>query len=264
VPAVRLNPEVPPTLEDIINKCLEKDRDLRYQHAADLRADLQRLRRDTGSTHPQIAPKTAASAIARRHWRAIVSVGAAILASAVGGYFYLHRTPKFTDKDTIVLADFTNTTGDSVFDFTLRQALAADLQQSPFFNVLSDGKAARALRMMGRPSNTRITETVAREVCLRTDSKAVLVGSIESLGSHYAVGLKATSCESGDLLGVAEAEASSRENVLDTLGNTASRIRRRLGESLTSIETAAWTQDSFLALQTKGTREVHGKHRRVN
>ena len=236
VPAARLNPEVPPALEEIINKCLEKDRDLRYQHAADLRADLQRLRRDTDSTRAQIAAKTAASAIARRHWRAIVAAGTTILASVVGGYFYLHRTAKLTDKDTIVLADFTNTTGDSVFDSTLRQALAADLQQSPFFNVLSDGKTARALRMMERPSNTRLTQTVAREVCLRTGSKAVLTGSIESLGSHYAVGLKAISCETGDSLGVAEAEASSRENVLATLGNSAGRMRARLGESLTSIQ----------------------------
>jgi eukaryotic-like serine/threonine-protein kinase len=233
---VRANPNASPELERMITKALEKDRSLRYQSAADIRTDLQRLKRDTSSRIATGSAQTATSVRIRKRWKTMVLASIATTALVAVGYLYFHRSTKLTEKDTIVLTDFSNTTGESVFDSTLKQALSADLEQSPFFNVLSERKAARALRMMGRYSSDRLTENVSREVCLRTGGKAILAGSIESLGTHYTVGLKAISCEAGDSLGVAQGEADSRERVLETLHTTASKMRGTLGESLASIQ----------------------------
>jgi len=291
VPPVRLNPDLPPDLERIINKCLEKDRNLRYQHASDIRADLQRLKRDTdssrtglvgvpdlpdvatsqpdrssgSSTHlpatpapaadagasatpvaasgaatasraPASGTTTAAIAPSRRRWVVPAAAALAIALLAAGVYFYLHRSPKLTEKDTIVLADFENTTGDAIFDDTLKQALATQLAQSPFLNILSDQRVGETLRMMGRPPGDRLTVDTAREICQRTGSTAVLAGSIASLGSQYVVGLNALNCASGDSIAREEMQASRKEDVLTVLGKISTSMRGKLGESLASVQ----------------------------
>ena len=236
VAAVRLNPDVPPKLEDIISKCLEKDRNLRYQHAADIRTDLQRLKRDTESARIPTASRTEAGTRLRMHWKATLSVTFAVAALAAGGYFYLHRPPKLTEKDTIVLADFENTTGDPVFDDALKTALNVSLRQSPFLNILGEDKVAATLRLMARPANTALTPDVTREVCQRAGSKAYIAGSIASLGSQYVLGLKSVNCQSGDTLAQEQATAASKEKVLDALGEAASNLRGELGESLATVQ----------------------------
>jgi hypothetical protein len=170
-------------------------------------------------------------------WRAL-GIVVAVLVIAGAGYVYRRsvRAAKLTDKDTIVLADFTNTTGDSVFDGALKQALTANLEQSSFLNVLSDTKVNEQLRFMGKSPETRLTEDLTRQPCQRAASKAMLLGSIAALGSHHSIGLKAISCASGDSLGVEQAEADSKEQVLKTLGDAASRLRSKVGESLASVQ----------------------------
>jgi serine/threonine protein kinase len=194
VPPVRLSPEVPAELERIIDKSLEKDRNLRYQHASDIRTDLQRLKRDTDSARVMTSSKPAAATDVPEGWKIMVPVAAAVLASLVAGYFFFHRPPRLTDKDTIVLADFTNTTGDPVFDGTLRQGLAIQLEQSPFLSLVSEERIQKVLGLMSRPSDARLTPEVAREICERTAGAAVLEGSIDSLGTQYVVGLRAKNC----------------------------------------------------------------------
>jgi tetratricopeptide (TPR) repeat protein len=166
----------------------------------------------------------------------IVPVAAAVLAFLVACYFYFHRGPKLTDKDTILLADFTNTTGDAVFDDTLKTALEVSLRQSPFLNVLSDFDVTKTLQQMTRPTSTKLTPEVARELCLRAGSKAYLAGSIGSLGSEYVLGLKAVNCQSGDTLAEEQVTAASKEKVLDALGEAASKLRGELGESLATVQ----------------------------
>ena len=234
-PAVRFNPDLPSKLEEIINKCLEKDRNLRYQHAADIRTDLQRLKRDTESARMPGASRAEATTHLRMHWKVTLSVALAVVALAVGGYFYLHRPPKLTEKDTIVLADFTNTTGDAVFDDTLKTALTVALRQSPFLNVLGEDKVAATLRLMARPTNTPLTSDLAREVCQRAGSKAFIAGSIASLGSQYVLGLKAVNCQAENVLVEEQVTAAAKEKVLDALGEAASKLRGELGESLVTV-----------------------------
>jgi eukaryotic-like serine/threonine-protein kinase len=236
VPAVRLNPDAPPDLERIIGKCLEKDRNLRYQHASEIRTDLQRLKRDTESARIPAASKAEATSHLRMHWKVTLSVALAVVALAVGGYFYLHRMPKLTDKDTIVLADFDNKTGDAVFDDTLKTALTVSLRQSPFLNVLSDDKVATTLRLMQRPTSTRLTAELVRELCQRAGSKAYIAGSIGGLGREYVLGLKAVDCQSGNTLAQEQVTAASKEKVLDALGEAASKLRGELGESLATVQ----------------------------
>ena len=240
--AVRLNPDLPAELERIINKCLEKDRNLRYQHASEIRADLQRLKRDTESGHMAaassgtVAVHEAPGAQKKRLWMIIAPI-LLVAALIAGGLFYRsHQTKPLTERDTIVLADFANATGDVVFDDTLKQALAVELQQSPFLNILSEEKVHDTLRLMGRTSGEHLTEETAREVCQRTGSTAVLIGSISSLGSEYVLGLKAANCQNRDWLAQEQVQATRKEDVLKGLGQAATKLRATLGESLSTIQ----------------------------
>ncbi len=171
-----------------------------------------------------------------KRWMVIVPAIVAVLALSVGGYFYLRRTPKLTDKDTIVLADFSNTTGDSVFDGTLRQGLAVQLEQSPFLSLISEERIQQMLKLMGNPADARLTPEIAREICERTASAAVLDGSIASLGSEYVLGLRAEACRTGDVLAEEQVQAARKEDVLNALGQIASKFRTRVGESLTTVK----------------------------
>jgi tetratricopeptide (TPR) repeat protein/predicted Ser/Thr protein kinase len=236
VPPVRLNPDVVPELERIITKCLEKDRNLRYQYASEVRTDLERLKRDRASAGVAISANAGASTGVRKSWKFIVPVAVALLAISSGGYFYFHRTPKLTDRDTIVLGDFTNTTGDPVFDGTLRQGLSVQLEQSPFLSIISDQQIRQSLGLMGQPAEAKLTPAVARELCQRTGSAAVLDGSIAQIGTQYLLTLKAVNCVSGESLASTEAQASDENHVLEALGKTAAEIRNKLGESLSTVQ----------------------------
>jgi serine/threonine protein kinase/tetratricopeptide (TPR) repeat protein len=238
VPVARLKPELPPKLEEITNKALEKDRKLRYQSAAEVRTDLQRLKRDTESARVPIATSAAVGVGEHRgiRWKVLVPAIIAMLALAVGSYLYFHRTPKLTDKDTIVLADFDNKTGDAIFDDTLKTALNVSLRQSPFLSVLSDQQVAETLKLMTRPADTKLTPAVSRELCQRAGSKAYIAGTVGSLGSEYVLGLKAVNCQSGDTLAQEQVTAASKEKVLEALGEAASKLRGELGESLATVQ----------------------------
>ncbi len=171
-----------------------------------------------------------------RLWTIVVSGALIVLALSIGGYLYSQRRPVLTNKDTIVLADFANSTGDAIFDDTLRTALNVSLQQSPFLSVLPDSQVAKALQEMTRPANTKLTPDVTRELCQRVGSKAYIAGSIGGLGSEYVLGLKAVNCQSGDTLAQEQITAVSKEKVLDALGEAASKLRSQLGESLVTVQ----------------------------
>jgi len=231
----RLNGNVPADLERIICKCLEKDPTLRYQHASDIRTDLQRLKRETDTARLPIGTRTD-SATGIRRLAGVLVPATVIVALSMGGYFYIHRTPKLTEKDTIVLADFTNTTGDTVFDGTLRQGLSVQLEQSPFLSIVSEQQIQQTLQMMGQKPDARLTSAIARELCQRTASAAVLDGSIAQIGNPYLLTVKAVNCSNGATLASTEAEASDKDHVLDALGKMASEMRNKLGESLSTVE----------------------------
>jgi serine/threonine protein kinase/tetratricopeptide (TPR) repeat protein len=268
VAPVRLNPDLPAKLEEIIDKALEKDRELRYQHASDIRTDLKRLKRETesgrsaapaaaeeeaetvkssGTTRPPSSgkQKTVSAAVPviagqprSGRWKILVPAAVVLAAAMIGGGFYFRSRPAapLTEKDTIVLTDFENTTGDAVFDDALKQALGVDLGQSPFLNILSDRRVGETLQLMGRSPSDRVTQDMAREICLRTGTKALLRGSISRLGSQYVVGVEAVNCGTGDTLAKEQAEAASKEDVLKALDKVASSIRTKLGESLASVQ----------------------------
>jgi tetratricopeptide (TPR) repeat protein/tRNA A-37 threonylcarbamoyl transferase component Bud32 len=241
VAPVRLNPDLPPKLEEIINKALEKDRKLRYQNAVDMRADLQRLKRDSDSGHS--ADVTAGASVklatkSTRIRRAMMSfVAILIVVLAVGGWlFFSRKAPALTDKDAIVLADFTNSTGDPVFDGTLRRGLAVQLEQSPFLSLVPEDRVQQALRMMSQPADAHLTSQLAREVCQRTASAAVLQGSIAALGNQYVLGLRAENCRTGKVLDDELVQAAKKEDVLNALSKMARNFRTRVGESLSTIQ----------------------------
>jgi serine/threonine protein kinase/tetratricopeptide (TPR) repeat protein len=231
-PAVRLRVEESPELERIISKCLETDRALRYQHAADLRTDLERLRSASDSGHTGNHRQSAAA----RTRRILVAAAAAAIALAAVGYIFYPRPATLTDKDTIVLAEFTNTTGDPVFDETLRQGLTVQLQQSPFLSLITEERTRQELTRMQQPPGVRLTSQLAQDVCVRTASAALLDGSIATLGSQYVLGLRAKNCHTGDVLADEQAQAARKEDVLAVLSQMAIRFRTRVGESLATIE----------------------------
>ena len=222
LPLRELNSALPAKLVAIIDKALEKDRELRYQSAAEMRADLEKVR---GSEHPT----------GGRLWK--WAAAALLIVVAVGGWQYWRQrnSPKLTEKDSIVLADFANSTGDSVFDGTLKQALGIHLEQSPFLNVLSEQKVTETLKVMNQPANERLTYDVTREVCLRSNSRALISGSIAPVGEHFMIAARAVECHSGDTLASAEAEAQDRNQVLRSVQEVGNTLRKNLGESLPSV-----------------------------
>jgi len=262
--AVRLNPDLPPELERIINHALEKDRNLRYQHASDVRAELERLKRDTETGRVLAASSGSVPAVQqgapqgaqRDFWKiAVTSVVVAAAVIAGGLYYRSHRAKPLTDKDTLVLADFANSTGDPVFDDTLKTALGVSLSQSPFLNVLSDSTVSRTLKRMQKAADTKLTPDVAREVCQRANSKAYIAGSIAGLGSEYVLALRVVSCQTGDVLAQEQATAAGKEKALEALGAAASKLRGELGESLATVQKfdvplAEATTSSLEALKT--------------
>jgi serine/threonine protein kinase/tetratricopeptide (TPR) repeat protein len=269
VAPVRLNPDLPPRLEEVVNKALEKDRNLRYQHASDIRTDLLRLKRDSDSSRsaqhtvveevaassvavpsaapsqvgtsqaavPAAAPSTPVRRPITRDWRFLIAAAVVLVVIGAGAlYWHSTKTLALTERDTILLADFVNTTGDPIFDDSLKQALGVSLEQSPFLSLISNDQVQQTLRYMGRPANTPLSQDVAREVCQRTQSKAMLTGSVSQLGSQYVVSLEAMNCSTGASLVRAGAEASGKDKVLQALGGAALEVRGKLGESLSSIQ----------------------------
>ncbi|PYV75380.1 MAG: hypothetical protein DMG97_06515, partial [Acidobacteria bacterium] len=271
LPPLQLNPDLPPKLEDIINRALEKDRELQYQSAKEMRSELLRLKRDTDtgravgqSTMVQDREEVPAQATASitgrssgrqmamasavrmaasgqkssRAWKIAVPAVALVAALLVGGLIWRLRRPQPTlsEKDRILLADFVNTTGDPVFDGTLKQALAVQLRQSPFLSLIPDQQIRDTLRFMGRSPDERLLGDVVREVCERQSGKAVLEGTIKNLGSQYVLNVDALNCRTGESLAEEQAEARSKDDVLAAIGNMASKLREKLGESLALVE----------------------------
>jgi len=231
-PMRELNPDAPDKLERIINKAIEKDRDVRYQSAAEILEDLRQLNEPS---RPLPRPASHRLRI-RKYALALALTISAVLAGSIYLFVYKQQSNRVTGQDTLVLADFANTTGDTVFDGTLRQALATQLEQSPFLSIVSEDRIDATLSLMNRRPSERLTQDVAREVCLRTNSNVLLLGSIAKFENRYTVGLKALSCMSADTIASAKIEANGKADVLKALGETSSIVRTRLGESLASVE----------------------------
>jgi tetratricopeptide (TPR) repeat protein/predicted Ser/Thr protein kinase len=240
VPASQSNHGLPSELDGIIGKALEKDRKLRYQSAAEIRTDLARLKRDSESERTAVGTTEAGPKLATtstRRWMAIASVAVVGVALGVGGWLYFtRRAHALNQTDTIVLADFANSTGDPVFDDTLRQGLAVQLGQSPFLNILPDRRVSETLKLMGRSPDQRLDEKTALDLCQRTQSAAVFDGSIASLGSQYVIGLRAVNCRTGDSLAQEQVTANGKEQVLRALNEASTKLREKIGESLTSVQ----------------------------
>jgi serine/threonine protein kinase/tetratricopeptide (TPR) repeat protein len=260
---VRLNPELPARLEEIISKALEKDRNLRYQHASEMRSDLQRLKRDTDSGRVEVSgyeidaavaststPVTSGRLVARgafpswsgqpfatnrKKWFFWATAGLVVVAVLVG-VVYSGRSRALTEKDSVLVTDFVNSTADPVFDGALRKALIVDLEQSPFLNVVPDQRLRETLQLMGRAPEERITTAVGREICLRNGIKAMLTGSVNSLGEEYVVSIEAVNAANGESLADEQAQASRKEEVLKALDKVSAAMRRSLGESLASVQ----------------------------
>jgi eukaryotic-like serine/threonine-protein kinase len=270
-----VNPQIPPQLEEIINKCLDKDRNLRYPTAGAVRHDLQQLKRVSESGSVPSAALLAATPIpatavpARRFgWKTIAAVAGVVVALLVfAGWFYnSRRVAALTQMDTLVLADFTNKTGDPIFDDTLRQGLAAQLQQSPFLSLLSEQRIQQTLRLMGLPPDGKLSPAIAGDLCQRAGSKAYLSGTISSLGSQYVIGVSAVNCRTGDTLAQEQFTASGKENVLKALGEASTKLREKLGESLktvqkldTPIEQATTPSLEALQAYSLGRKTMQGK-----
>lgn len=274
-PLTRFANEVPEELERIVTKALTKDLEERYQSAKDMLIDLRHLKRKlevdaeiertvppeiraAASTHSHSGGSTASGAVPtavvsserrassaeyivneiKHHRKGAIAVAAIalVLVAALGFLYFPGRTPALTEKDTILLADFVNTTGETVFDGTLKQALAVQLGQSPYLNIFPDERVNQALRFMGRAPNERITREIAKEICQRQGIKAMIIGSIANLGSHYVVTLEAINANEGDSIARHQVEAESKEQVLTALGKAATHLREKLGESLASVK----------------------------
>jgi tetratricopeptide (TPR) repeat protein/predicted Ser/Thr protein kinase len=239
-PPSTINSAVPADFDRIVAKTLEKDRERRYQTAADLHADVKRLQHGTATgvtaAVPLLPPALAASVPRRRApWTAIASAAAVVAAAAIGVLLYTSRTRAFSERDPVVIADFINTTGEAVFDDTLKEALDVQLRQSPYLTVLPEQRIQGTLRMMGRKPGDRLTREVARDLCQRTASKAMIGGSISQLGASYVLSLDATNCRTGDTIEKTQVQAGRKDDVLRALGEAAGQLRRNLGESLASI-----------------------------
>lgn len=236
IPLSVLSPGLPLEFANIVDKALEKDRKLRYQSVAEIRNDLQRLQ--GGSSAARLSATTGARAMVRpgQPWKVFLSAALALTVLAVGSYLYFHRTPKLTGEDMLVLADFANTTGDPVFDDTLKQAISVQLAQSPFLNILSNARTRATLKLMAKAPDSRLAPDVASDLCQRAGGKAYISGSIASLGSQYVIGLQAINCRTGDPLAQEQVTAENKEHILKALGEAATKLREKLGESLSTVE----------------------------
>jgi tetratricopeptide (TPR) repeat protein len=228
--------ETPTRIRDLLGRCLMKDSSRRLRDLGEACVVIEAF-------DDPVPPRSVAVEENRDErgqlgmlWKVIVPAAVVFVGLAVGGYFYFHRTPKLTDKDTIVLADFDNKTGDPVFDDTLREGLSIELQQSPFLSLIPDQQVQRTLALMGQPKEARLTREIAQQVCERTGSAAVLEGSIASLGSQYILGLRARNCRTGSVLDQEQVQAARREDVPNSLSRIARRFRTRIGESLATVE----------------------------
>jgi len=296
VSAIRLNHELPEKFDAILQKALEKNRDLRYQIASEMRADLKRLKRELDSGASSSASTRAAesqsqtpsaSAInaaasssqalagvaasssshataspqmsSRRRW-AWIAVPVLVAAIALAGFFSTRRARALTEKDSVLVTDFINTTGDLVFDGTLKQALAVQLEQSPYLNLLPESKIQEALGFMGRRSDERITGDVAKEICQREGARAMLTGSITSLGTHYVITIEAINAQNGDSLAREQVESEGKEQVLKSLDKAAISLRQKLGESLTSVQQFATPLEQATTSSLEALKEYSVGH----
>jgi len=290
---IRLNPNLPPKLEDVINRALEKDRDLRYQHAVDIKSELLRLKRDLDSGHSAAASSSAsqparsasavpvepvAAAVQRTSgsaqavasdssarasvapvasgtpwWKWAVPIGLVILLAALGGGLYLrkHQAVQLTDKDLLILADFTNQTGDAVFDSTLKEALAIQLEQSPMLQLVSDAELHSNLQYLGQAREQKITPELAQQLGQRLGVKAYLAGTIANLGSSYVISINGVNCSTGEVFAREQVTASDKAGVLPAVSSAATQLRAKLGESMASIQklTTPYTNVTTTSLQ---------------